>query len=118
MVLSLTTRKSEPDVTVVVLTGRITLGRESAQIETNVVKLLGEGARKLVLDLSMVEYIDSTGIGIIAYCFGKITQSGAKCRVAGAKGLVMDLFRITRLESVIQFFPDAESACESLRDPA
>jgi hypothetical protein len=30
----------------------------------------------------------------------------------------MDLFRITRLESVIQFFPDADSACESLRDPA
>jgi anti-sigma B factor antagonist len=118
MVLSLTTRTCEPDIAVIVLSGRITLGRDSAQIETNVVKLLNEGARKLVLDLSTVEYIDSTGIGIIAYCFGKITQSGAQCRVAGAKGLVMDLFRITRLESVIQFFPDADSACESLRDPA
>lgn len=118
MVLSLRTRKSEPDITIIELTGRITLGRESSQIETNVVKLLNEGARNLVMDLSKVDYIDSTGIGIIAYCFGKITQAGGRCRVAGARGLVMDLFRITRLESVIQFFPDVESACESLRSPA
>jgi anti-sigma B factor antagonist len=115
MVLSLTTRTIEPDVTVVELTGRITLGRESSQIEAQVVKLLQEGARKLVVDLSKVDYVDSTGIGIIAYCFGKITQAGATCRVAGAKGLVMDLFRITRLDSVIQFFPDAESASASLQ---
>jgi len=117
MVLSLTTRKMEPDITIVELAGRITLGRESSQIETTVVKLLNEGIKSLVLDLSKVDYIDSTGIGIIAYCFGKITQNGARCRVSGAKGLVMDLFRITRLESVIQFFPDVDAAVESLRTP-
>ncbi len=115
MVLSLTSRKCVPDITVIELSGRITLGKESAQIETIVVKLLQEGARNLVIDLSHVSYIDSTGIGIIAYCFGKVSQAGARCRIAGARGLVMDLFRITRLESVIQFFPDAETACESLR---
>jgi anti-sigma B factor antagonist len=113
MVLSLTTRKCEPDITVIELTGRITLGRESGQIETNVVKLLKEGVRKIVLDLTKIEYIDSTGIGIIAYCFGKITQAGAEARVSGAGGLVMELFRITRLDNVIKFFPDVTSACAS-----
>jgi anti-sigma B factor antagonist len=115
MGLSLTTRKCEPDITVVELTGRITLGRESSQIETNVVKLLNEGVRRFVIDLTKIEYIDSTGIGIIAYCFGKISQAGAESRVSGATGLVMDLFRITRLDSVIQFFPDVPSACESFK---
>jgi len=100
-------------VTVIEFSGRITLGRESGQIETNVVKLLGEGVRNIVFDLSKVDYIDSTGIGMIAYCFGKITQASAQCRVCGAKGLVLDLFRITRLDSVIQFFPDATGACAS-----
>ena len=78
------------------------------------VKLLDEGARKIVIDLSKVDYIDSTGIGKIAYCFGRITQSGAQARVAGAHGLVMDLFRITRLDTAIRFFPDANSACADL----
>jgi anti-sigma B factor antagonist len=114
MGLSLTTRKYEPDITVVELTGRITLGKESGQIENNVVKLLNDGVRKIVIDLAKVDYIDSTGIGIIAYCFGKISQMAAETRVSGASGLVMDLFRITRLDNVIQFFPDVDSACASL----
>jgi len=114
MVLSLTTRTTNEGVSIIELSGRITIGRESSQIEANVVRLLNDGARKIVIDLSQIEYIDSTGIGIIAYCFGKVTQSGGQCRVSGAKGLVMDLFRITRLENVIQFFPDEASACESL----
>jgi anti-sigma B factor antagonist len=91
MGLSLTTRKCEPGITVVELAGRITLGRESGQIETNIVRMLKEGVRRIVIDLAKVEYIDSTGIGIIAYCFGKISQAGAESRVAGATGLVMEL---------------------------
>jgi anti-sigma B factor antagonist len=114
MVLSLTTRNYGKDVSVIELAGRITLGRESGQIETVVLKMLDQGVMKFVIDLSKVDYIDSTGIGRIAYSFGKITKAGAEARVSGAKGLVMDLFRITRLDSVIRFFPDVDSACESL----
>jgi anti-sigma B factor antagonist len=111
MTLNLTTRKYGADIVIVELSGRITLGRESGQIEASMLKILEDGIRKIVIDLSKVDYIDSTGIGKIAYCFGKITQTGAQARVAGARGLVMDLFRITRLDTVIKFFPDAESAC-------
>lgn len=114
MVLSLATRKCGDDISVVELAGRITLGRESGQIEAALVKLLDEGTKKFVIDLAKVDYIDSTGIGRIAYCFGKITQAGAQARVSGARGLVMDLFRITRLDSVIRFLPDVDAACESL----
>jgi anti-sigma B factor antagonist len=114
MVLSLTTRKCAPDITVIEIGGRITLGRESGQIEGAVLKALNEGALKLVIDLAQVSYIDSTGIGIIAYCFGKISQKNAQGAVSGAKGLVLEVFKLTRLDSVISFFPDAASACEGL----
>ena len=112
MVLSITTHKCEPDITVIEIAGRITLGRESSQIEATILKVLNEGVRKLVVDLSKVTYIDSTGIGIIAYCFGKISQMEAQASVSGATGLVMEVFKLTRLESVIRFFPDVASACE------
>ena len=65
MPLSLTTRKCEPDITVIALGGRLNLGRESSQIEVVVLKALNEGVTKLIIDLSEVTYIDSTGIGII-----------------------------------------------------
>ena len=112
--ISLTTRQCDPDITVIEISGRITLGREGNQIEGAVLKALNAGAKKLVIDLSKVTYIDSTGIGIIAYCFGKIGQQGAQGSVSGATGLVLEVFRLTRLDSVINFFPDAASACESL----
>lgn len=115
MSLTVTSRECEPDITVIGLSGRVTLGRESGQVESAVMKALERGARKLVLDLSDVSYIDSTGIGIVAYCFNKIAQAGGEARVASAKGIVMDVFRITRLDSIIKFFPDTDAACASLR---
>ncbi len=114
MVLSLTSRKCEPGVTVIELSGHLTLGQESGRIEAAVLAALNEGAQKVVFDLSQVGYVDSSGIGVIAYCFGKISRKGGHAAVAGAKGRVMDVFRITRLDSVIPCFPDVASACEAL----
>ena len=68
MTLSLTTRKFGADIVVLELSGRITLGRESGQIEAIVLKILDEGARKIVMDLSKVDYIDSTGLGALVMC--------------------------------------------------
>jgi len=118
MLLSLTTRACEPGITVIELSGRITLGRESGQIEASILKALNEGGQKIVLDMSGVTYIDSTGIGIIAYCFGKISQKGAQGAVSGASGLVLDVFKLTRIDSVVKFYPDLNAACEAFGSSA
>lgn len=84
-------------------------------MEATISKAIEAGARKIVIDLANVTYIDSTGIGIIAFAFGKISKAGGLAHVSGAQGLVLEIFRITRLDSIIKFFPDAEAACASLR---
>src|SRR5580692_2427658 len=117
MALTLTTRTVAPDITVIELGGQIALGKDTSQIESFVLKALNQGSRKLVIDLTHVAYIDSTGIGIIAYCFAKIGQLGAKATVAGAKGLVLEVFKITHLDTVIEFFPDVDTACAQLNAP-
>jgi anti-sigma B factor antagonist len=111
MTLTLSTRKREPGVTVIELGGRLALGRESGQIEAAVLKALEEGVRRLVIDLSQVSYIDSTGIGIITYCFNRISQNNAQGGVSGAHGLVAEVFRITRIDTLIPFYPDLDAAC-------
>ena len=114
MALTLTTRTVQPDITVIELNGRVTLGKDSSQIEAFVLKALNEGSRKIVIDLAGLSYIDSSGIGIIAYCFAKIGQAGAKATVAGAKGLVLEVFKVTHLDTVIEFFPDVDTASARL----
>lgn len=114
MALSLKMRAGAADVTVVEISGRITLGRESKIIESEVLRAVESGARKLVFDLRQVDYIDSAGIGILAYCFGKVARAGGAYAVAGARGLVGDVFQITRLHEVVRLFDDEASACASL----
>ena len=111
MVLSLATQKRDPDTAVIEISGRITLGRESGQIEVAVLKALQEGARKIVIDLGQVAWIDSTGIGIVAYCFGKASQAGVRLCVAAANGRVLEVLQLTRIDQVIDFYSDIASAC-------
>jgi anti-anti-sigma factor len=111
MLLSLTTQTREPGIVIVRITGRIALGVEKGQIEDAIVGSLKDGVRKIVVDLAHVSYIDSAGVGIIAFCFGKASQAGAQFTVAGADARVMDVFRITRLDQVVTLFPDVDSAC-------
>ncbi len=112
MSLKLEKREIENAVTVIAITGRIAIGRESRQIEPEVVGAIQAGAKTVILDLSAVTHVDSTGIGIMAYCFGKATQAGAELRISGAKGNVFNVFQITRLVHAVPFFPDVDSALQ------
>jgi anti-sigma B factor antagonist len=110
MSLNIQKREVEPGTVVVEISGRIALGRESRKIEPEVADAIESGARKIILDLSGVTHIDSTGIGIMAYCFGKATQGGAELRISGAKESVFSVFQITRLVHAVPFYPDVDSA--------
>jgi anti-sigma B factor antagonist len=112
MVLKIEKRQLENSVTVIEIGGRISLGRDSGHIEPEVVGAITEGATTIILDLTGVTHLDSTGIGIMTYCYGKATQKGAALSIVGAKENILELFRMTRLLNVIPFFPDVNSALE------
>ena len=101
MLLQIEIRRMEPDITVLELTGKISLGRESQRIETIVQDLLRQNERKIILDISRVDHLDSTGIGILAYCYGTVNRSNGELRIAGASGKVLHLLQITRLDGVL-----------------
>jgi len=112
MILKIEKKELENGVTVIELGGRISLGRESGYIEPEVVGAIKGGAKMVIVDIAGVNHIDSTGIGIMAYCFGKATQAGTEFRISGARDHVLDLFQITKLVRVVPFYPDVDSAVE------
>jgi anti-sigma B factor antagonist len=99
-------------VTVIELNGRVAIGEASRTIEPEVVKAINEGAKMVVIELTGVTYIDSTGVGIMSYCFGKAVQRGSDLRIAGAHDNVLNVFKVTRLVTVVPFYPDLTSALE------
>ncbi len=103
-------KKQVGDFSIVEMTGRITLGRECQQVEWAVDDLLKENAKKIVLDLSNVNFLDSTGIGIIVMCAGKSKVAKSELIVAGAKGLVEQTLQLTNVDKIIPMHADTDAA--------
>ena len=114
MLLQIETRRIEPDITVVEMSGKIALGRDSQRIEALVQDLLRQNEKKVIFDISHVDHMDSTGIGAMAYCFGTLNRCGGELRLAGACGKVLHLLQITRLDHVLPLYTTVEAACVDL----
>jgi anti-sigma B factor antagonist len=107
-------RKIEPDITMVEICGRLNLGNSLVSIESSLKRLIEQGARKLVVDLGAVKYIDSSGIGMLVSCYGAMNQAGGRIRIAGTQGSVAKAFHLVHLDRIIPFDADAETACRNI----
>jgi len=65
---------------------------------------------EVVLDLSSLDFLDSTGIAVIVGALKRLREGGGELRVAGASGPVATVFETTGLDRVIPMYPDAGSA--------
>ncbi|MEP7352886.1 MAG: STAS domain-containing protein [Acidobacteriota bacterium] len=106
----------QPDITIYKLTGRLSLANGLEAAEKVIRQRIAEGVRKLVLDLTTLDYIDSSGIGTLISCNGQMEQAGGVMRVAGAKGAVAQTFRLVHLDRIVPLDDSVEASCASLRD--
>jgi anti-sigma B factor antagonist len=111
--LEIQTKELDPDVVVLEIKGRITIGRDSQQLEWAVAKLLEEGKKKVVLDLGGVTHIDSTGIGIIMMSAGQAKKVGGALKAAGASGHVEQVLKMTNVDQIVGLHPTAGAAAVS-----
>jgi anti-sigma B factor antagonist len=105
----------DPDITGVSCAGRFTMGTRLSQAEAMLNSLIWEGTRKLVLDLTHVEFVDSAGLGVIMHVFGELEQLGGRMRVAGASGQALRLFQITHTEPILAIDPDLVTSVKKLQ---
>jgi anti-sigma B factor antagonist len=99
--LQIQTKQLAPDIVVLEIAGKITLGRESKQLEWAVESLVGEGRKKVIFDIAGVTGVDSTGIGIIVMSSGKLKKAGGELRVAGATAHVEEVMKMTNVDQLV-----------------
>ena len=99
-----------PSTVVIKLAGKLMLGPEGDQIVTLVDSLISQGKRLFIFDLAAVGAIDSTGIGRFISSFNKIMAVGGEMRMAGARGHVLQSFRVSLLDKVFRFYPTVDGA--------
>jgi len=110
--MEISRKETDQGIVVISPVGRIMIGDESAQIESSVSDALAQGKTRIVFDLSGVNHMDSTGIGRFIASLNKVMQSGGKLRMAAATPVIREGFRVTRLDTVFEFFDDVDAACQ------
>jgi len=110
MPLSIQTKHLQPDIVVLELSGRITMGNDCRQVEWTASKLVHENQRKVIFDISNVTHLDSTGIGIIVTVAGQMKNAGGELRVAGASEHVDQILRMTNVHQIVGLHPSTGAA--------
>jgi anti-sigma B factor antagonist len=101
------------DVTVIDAAGRITLGEGSSTFRDTIKDLVTKGDKKVLLNLSEVSYIDSSGIGELVSGFTTVSNAGGKLKLVGLTKRVQDLLQITKLYTVFEVFDEEPPALAS-----
>jgi anti-sigma B factor antagonist len=100
---------SPNETAVLVLAGEIDL-HESAQVRQRLEPLLVKKPRRLLIDLSAVSYIDSSGLAVLIEAFQRIQPHGGILALCGLQSAVRDIFEIARLDQVFKIYPDQAKA--------
>jgi anti-sigma B factor antagonist len=100
-------------VTVVDMSGRITLGEGSVVLRDSIRDLIGKGQKKILLNLGDVTYIDSSGIGELVSAFTAVRREGGELKLLNLTKKVHDLLQITKLYTVFDIKDDEAAAIQS-----
>jgi anti-sigma B factor antagonist len=100
-------------VTIVDISGRITLGEGSSALRETVKDLLSKGQKKILLNLGDVSYIDSSGIGELVSSYTSVNNQGGQLKLLNLQKKVHDLLQITKLYTVFEVHTDEAAAVRS-----
>ena len=100
-------------VTVVDMSGRITLGEGSVILRATIRDLIGKGQKRILLNLGDVTYIDSSGIGELVSAFTAVRREGGELKLLNLTKKVHDLLQITKLYTVFDIKDDETAAIKS-----
>src|SRR5690348_15639237 len=109
------THRDAGQVTVVDLSGKITLGDGSALLRKTIRGLLEEQRKKILLNLADVDYIDSSGIGELVSGFTAVKNQSGDLKLLHLTKKVKDLLQITKLYTVFDVYTDEKAALGGFR---
>lgn len=100
-------------IVVLQLAGDMHMGIDCQHLTQAAEQLIQDNKRRIILDLSSLQIIDSASVGTIVSCFSLVRKSGGSLRVAGASGMVETVLKLTQIHRAIGFFPTvAEAAAD------
>ena len=101
------------DVTILDMSGEVRIGQGSVALREAIRKLSGEGKKKLLLNLSGVNYVDSSGIGELIANYTTVSRQGGQLKLLNLTDKIQNLLVITKLLTVFDVYDDEHTALQS-----
>jgi anti-sigma B factor antagonist len=79
-------------------------------LKQRISSIIDAGNNSLILDLTKVEFIDSSGLAALVSGLKKAHAENGTLAVAGARPNVLEVFKLTLLDRVFNIYPDVNSA--------
>jgi anti-sigma B factor antagonist len=102
-------------VTVLDLSGRITMGEDGNLLKDKLQSLLHQGKKNILFNLAQVSYVDSAGLGAIVSAYTTVTREGGSLKLANVTKKLQDLLSITKLLTVFETFDSEGEALRSYK---
>ncbi|HKK70949.1 MAG TPA: STAS domain-containing protein [Candidatus Krumholzibacteria bacterium] len=106
-------KRAKGDVTVLDLSGKI-MGGDDFDLFNNAIKdLVSEGAVDIVLNLSKVKWINSTGLGLMVSAYTSLVKQGGRMKIAEVSDRIDNILHVTQLELIFETFENEDEAVAS-----
>lgn len=102
-------------VTVLDLSGKITLGEDGTLLKDKLHSLLHQGKKTILLNLGQVQYVDSAGLGALVGAYTTVTREGGALKLVNVTKKLQDLLSITKLLTVFDTFDSEDEAVRSYK---
>jgi anti-anti-sigma factor len=102
-------REKIDDVNLLYLEGSLTVAN-AQDVFSQIVSLLEEGETRFLLQLSSVDFIDSTGLGIVVRLSKRVGEVKAKINLAEPQPKILEMFELTRLDKILPIYKTQEEA--------
>jgi anti-sigma B factor antagonist len=102
-------------ISIVEASGRLT-SFETGALRDSISRLLKQHRKNIVLNLTGLQYLDSSGVGELARIYVSVVKAGGQMKVVGLAPKVEEILKITQLYQVFPEFPSEEAALESFSE--
>ena len=112
MALKMTDREVD-GASVVALDGRIVMGAEGSALREKLKNLISEGKKRIVLNMNLIEYIDSSGLGTLVSAHLSAKNHGASIKLSNLGRKFQEVLQLTKLVTVFEVCSTEASAVAS-----
>jgi len=102
-------------ITVFKLEGQITDKNQTTGLLEEIDKLISSGRKRIVLELSGLKYMNSSGLNVLVTILTKARNAGGDVSVCNISPKVRELLVVTKLDTIFHILPAVEDAVEKLK---